>query len=260
MNKILSKVAAALAVALVLAFAPSSAIAMPAASARYGAGSFTVANTTLLSYGCFYHPYTVNLGVTGASYWDVDVRVLAPNGSVFEMDYLYGTGSGSASFPEDMFFCSSLDPAGTYTITGTVTTYDYYYDEIAATPLTSSAFTVSPYVAPAPTPTPVPVPAPAPVPAPTTTAPVFADVSGTVSKKLINRGVKFTFRAKALPSGTTLRKKLTWTIVSDGKFKTITQGPSSTKSLTMRFPGRSGKHLVKVLRNGKLATKVTVRA
>ena len=127
----------------------------------YGTGGFTIGNVQLLSYGCFYHPYQVNLTLGAETTdWSYDVRVLAPNGSVHDFAYDYGTGGGARTVAEEAFFCSSLDPAGTYTVTGTLETYegvsDYTPTQVALTP---ASFQVLAYTPPPPPPPPPP-PAP----------------------------------------------------------------------------------------------------
>lgn len=255
----MKKIIQMLAVVLALVLAPSAAFAGPSAEARYGSGTFTVANTSLKEYGCFYHPYTVNLNIGTETYdWDAEIRVLAPNGTVAEFDFIDGVGVGAGSLPEEIFFCSSLDPAGTYTITGTLSTYESYYDytptDVALAPV---AFTVSPYVAPTPPPPPAPVPAPAPAPAPV----VYADVTGKVSVKSVANGAKLTFKSNALPSGATQRKALSWKVIADGKVKkTFSQIPSTIRSLTVRFKDKTGRHVIKVQRNGKVVRTVRLIA
>lgn len=234
-----------LVVALALALAPTVAVA-PSAHARYGSGSFTVKNAQHLSSGCYYHPYAVNLNITGASYWDVDIRILAPNGSIADLNYISGTGSGAASFPEETFLCSSLDAPGTYKITGKVTTYDYYYGQIAEAQMIPASFQVLAYTPPAPPPPPP--------------APVYADVTGSVSHKMVTRGVKFTFKSDALPPGATLRNALKWKVVAEGRVRaSFTQGPSNIRTKTIRFAAGTGRHVVKVLRHGIRVKTVSFR-
>ena len=83
-------------------------------------------------------------------------------------------------------------------------------------------------------------------------------MTGTVAKKLITRGVRFTFRSKAIPAGTVMGDKLKWVVKYDGRTKRIAQGPSEVDRLTLRFD--SGRHVVKVFRDGARVTTATVRA
>lgn len=84
------------------------------------------------------------------------------------------------------------------------------------------------------------------------------NVTGTVAKKMVTGGVKFTFRSAATPAGMVAGNPLKWVIKYDGQSKRITQGPSEVDSKTVQFSG--GRHIVKVFRNGVQVTKVTVRA
>ena len=97
-------------------------------------------------------------------------------------------------------------------------------------------------------------PAPPPPPPP---APVYSDVTGTVTKKAISNGVKFRFKTAPIPAGTLAGKQLRWVIKYDGRTKRITQGPSKVDALPLRFD--SGRHIVKVFRNGTRVSTVTVR-
>jgi hypothetical protein len=168
------------------------------AEARYGTGGFTVADVQLLSYGCFYHPYQINLNLGyETTDWSVDARVLAPNGSVFDLAYGYGEGGGPRTIAEEMFFCSSTDSTGTYSITGVLETYegssDYTPTSVSLTPAT---FQVSPY-APPPPPPPPPTATPPPVPIVQPTA-----VSLKASKLVVAQGqtVRYNFRVTT-PTG-----------------------------------------------------------
>lgn len=119
----------------------------------------------------------------------------------------------------------------------------YSYNQLEV--LISDQFTIS---NPAPPPAPVPVPVPAPVPAP----PATADVTGTVSSKGVTNGVKLAFKSAALPVGTVVGKRLSWTVLVDRKIrKSFSQGPSAIRNLKVTSPDRSGRHVVKILRNGK---------
>ncbi len=234
---------------------------------RYGTGGFTITDVTLLGYGCFYHPYSVDLDLgVETTKWDVDVRVLAPNGSVFDFGFFDGTGGGHRTLAGEMFFCSSSEVTGVYTATGKLSTYEGAEDyEATVQTLLPAAFTVAPYVAPPPLPGPVPGPVPVPVPTATPTtapspAPVYADVKGSLRKRRIDRGVVLTFTAKRLPNDSIVRDPLTWSIVVDGKVKSFEQDPGTIRKKSLKFAGASGAHQVKVLRNGKAVTKMTLRA
>lgn len=246
------KLMKALALAIVLALLPSvaSAATPSSVSMRYGTGTFTVGNAQLLSSGCFYHPYTVNLNVGyETTDWDVDVRIMAPNGSIADLNFITGVGVGTGALAEEFFICSSLDQSGTYTITGTLNTYEGTYDFTPTKQaLVPVQFQVLPYVAPLP-------------PAPPVVAPITADVAGTVTSSNVTRGVKLNFATKALPAGTVMGNKVTWTVLLDGKIrKTLSQGPSARQSVKVTSPARSGQHVVKVLRDGKAVKTVKYRA
>jgi hypothetical protein len=254
MKRILSAVILALFVALV----PTGAFAQEA-SARYGTGSFTVNSLTLpAQFGCFYHPYTANLSLGWETTdWNLDVRITAPNGTLHDTAYAYelDTVGGTRSLAGEIFFCSSQTTPGTYTITGVLETYEGATDYTpTAQNLAPATFTVSPYVAPTPPPTAPTVP-PAPAPAVT-----YADVKGTIAKQAVTRGVKFTFNAQPLPAGAQIRNQLKWTIIKDGRVSSFTQRPDTKRVKTYTFTRGSGVHKIKVLRNGKVASKVTVRA
>ncbi|WP_457207569.1 hypothetical protein [Nocardioides sp. P5_C9_2] len=262
----MKKIIQMLAVVLALVLAPSAAFADQGAEAKYGTGSFTVKSLTLpAQYGCFYHPYTVNLTLGWETTdWSLDVRITAPNGTIFDEASAseFGTVGGTRSLSGEIFFCSSQTAPGTYTMTGVLDTYEGASDYTpTAQSLAPMQFTVSPYVAPTPPPPPAPAPVPAPAPAPAPAPVVYADVTGKVSSKAITDGAKLTFKSNALPSGATQRKALTWTVIADGKIKkTFTQQASNARNVTVRFKNKTGKHVINVLRNGKVAKTVRVTA
>lgn len=198
-------------------------------------GSFATQPAQLRDYGCFYHPYTVTFETDPmGDGWSLEVRVLAPNGTIFDSASKIGTlGAAYGSFKEEMFFCSSLDVPGTYTITGTVTSY--YGGGSRNWPMTPLSFEV------------LPVPK--------------VDVTGTVKKRSVDRGARFTFRSQPLPVGTVQGRGLLWKVVYDGRVRRVRQNADERDVVTLKFPRGSGKHRIKIWRNGQraLTTVVTVK-
>lgn len=247
MKKILSAVILALVVALV----PAGAFAKPGGTeGRYGTGYFTVGPATLPASGCINHPMRADVNLDYATDgWFISVNALRPDGSLADgwVSEVYWYDYGASYFEETIMLCTGLDMPGTYTMTGTIHTVNNGSSTVVQQPMTPATFAVNPYVAPVVTPPPPP-------------APVTADVVGNVTKKFITRGVKLTFKAKKLPDGTVLGRKLRWSIVVDNKVKSFSQGPDSKKVKSLTFPRRSGVHKIKVLRNGKVAMRLRVRA
>nr|WP_300048118.1 hypothetical protein [uncultured Nocardioides sp.] len=232
-----------------------------AVAAKYGTGYFTVGAANIpATGGCFYHPYRVdvNLGYETDG-WFLSVNINGPKGYVDSwVSDVYWDDWGASYWEEDVFICSTLHGPGTYTMTGTLHTVNSGSSTVVEQALTPASFVVNPYVAPAPPPPPVPT---IPAPVPTTPAAVnYVDVKGTVSKQAVTRGVKLTFKAKPIPVGAQIRNMLKWTIIKDDKVSSFTQKPDTKKVKTLTFKKGSGVHKIKVLRNGKVATKVTVRA
>lgn len=251
-----------LVIVLALMLIPATAHAKPI-ERKYGSGAITVAAAALKEYGCFYHPYsaTVTIGPETTN-WFASLDVIAPNGSVHSKKVTgISSAPGVVTVAGAVFLCSTLDAnkVGTWTITGMIHSTNIGGSGVAESPLTPATFVLSPYAAPAP-PAPVPTTPAEPV-ASTPAAPVYADVSGSASSKAVSKGVKLTLKSNAIPTGATVGKNLTWTVIADGKIKkTITQGASKITTVTLKFKARSGMHLVKVLRNGKVAKTVRVRA
>lgn len=209
-----------------------------------GTATLTIPDVTMSAdQGCIEHYGTFS--TTHIDYWNVDINVTGPS-TWPPSDYLFGTGPSSQIVA--LTLCPSMDGPGTYTATGLVTVEDpYSWDQLNA--LVTDTYTIS-------RPTPPPPPPPPPAPAPT-----YADVTGKVTNKPVARGVKFTFKSNALPSGATLRNTLKWKVVADGRTKaSFSQGPSNIRTKTVRFAARSGKHVVKVLRNGRVVKTVRFRA
>ncbi|GAA1918987.1 hypothetical protein [Nocardioides hwasunensis] len=228
--------------ALALALVPTGATAsQPTGSmtARTGAGSFTVAPTlTLPAEDCVDHYYDLHLTIgEDTDDWYVDVTVLAPDGSIvggYESDTYNDTG---AQLLDDyVTLCSGDDDPGAYRIVGDLYTTNDDSPTYVKQALTPSGFTV--------------------VAAPVT----YVDVAGTVSKKLVRRGVELTFKADKVPASTTVRTPLRWSVVVDGRLTSFTQKPGATKRKKYVFAQGSGRHRIKVLRNGKPTLKVVVRS
>lgn len=210
-----------------------------------GTATLTIPDVTLPASGCINHYGTFS--TTTPDYWNIDVDYTGPT-TWSTSDYLYGTGPQSGRIVE-FVMCASSDGPGVYTAGGLMTVESpYTYDQREV--IVSDQFVV------AHTPPPPPPPPPAP-PAPPT--PVYADVSGTVVKKPLDSGVRLRFRSNAIPAGATVRNALKWKITYDGRTKKVTQGPNELDTLNLRF--KSGRHAIKVFRNGTrvLTTVVRVR-
>lgn len=249
MKKFLSAIILALLVALV----PAGAFAQPGdtSAARYGTGTFTVGPATVPAAGCISHPLRVDLNVGyETDGWFISVNVNRADGSVADswVSEVYFDDWGASYFEEPFQLCAGA-VTGNYTASGTLHTINAGSSVVTQQPLTPTVFAVAPYIAP------VVVP-----PVVVTPAPVTADVAGAVTKKWVDRGVQFTFKSKAIPAGTVVGDKVQWSIVSGDKVKSFSQGPSATSKKTLKFPKNSGAHKIKVLRNGKVAMRVTVRA
>jgi hypothetical protein len=202
---------------ILVAVAALAATLIPApAHAVTGSGYFDPVGTVQLKdSGCFYVPYYARLSVgAGASSWDVDTRILYPNGTVFDEGFDYGSGSGNFVDSEEMLFCSSIDPAGTYTMSGKLTVYDASYNktEFALAP---SSFQVLPY-------------APPPLP--------NKNVKGKaphVAKYAYLRKFAVTFSTKPTPVGYQEGKAYAWTVFINGrKVKKLVEGAGETKYWT----------------------------
>lgn len=234
MKKILAVSAAAIVAQVGLA-APASAdtVALPYG----GTATLTVPDVTLPLSGCITH--YGSFSITHTAYWNVDIEYTGP--TTYPVgDYLYGTGPQSDRVVE-FLMCASSDQPGVYTARGLVTVEDpNAYNQL-------EAFVTDQFVVAHATPPPPPPP-----------APVYSDVTGTVAKKMITDGVKFTFKSKPTPSGTVTGDPLKWVVKYDGRRKKITQGPAEVDKLTLRF--KQGKHVVKVFRNGAKVMTATVRA
>jgi hypothetical protein len=228
MKKIIAAPVAAF-VAVVGLAAPASAdtVALPYG----GTATLTIPDVTLTPGGsCISHYGTFS--TTHIDYWNVDVTANGPT-TWPASDYLYGTGPATRIV--ELTLCPSFDGPGLYTAGGLMTVEDpASYNQLEV--LITDQFTIS-------------NPAPAPL--------VYADVTGKVSSKAVTRGVKLTFKSNALPSGATQRKALSWTVIADRKVKSsFTQPASNIRTKTLRFKARTGKHVIKVLRNGKVTKTI----
>lgn len=207
-------------------------------------GSFTTTNVQMKASGCWYHPYAIvfDSGPMTES-WYIEARVLRPTGTVFDIALESGENWAGGKIGEEMFFCSYED-TGTYTITGTITTYPGKI----VTQMTPLTFQV------------LPVPAPvAPTVAPTPVVPPTVDVVGTLVKKNIVRGKKFVFVASATPVGSVEGRSLSWKVSYDDEVEWVRQGAGERDSLKVRFPAGSGLHRVRVSLNGKRVYVARVR-
>lgn len=204
-------------------------------SAQYVvAGSFEVADVVLKD-GCFYHPYVVRFETTPSTdMWAVNVRLLAPDGTVSDMSLKTGSGWAGGRYAEETFLCEGIDDPGTYTLTGKVSTFGDDGEQEAL--MTPSSFQVLPLPA-------VPV----------------ADVTGTVTSQNIQKGVKLVFQTGSMPAGSVQGAWLSWKVVYDGRTKRIKQGWNERYPLPVKFKTGSGKHVIGVYRNGALVKTVRVR-
>lgn len=219
----------------------TAGVATPAAadtvSLPYGgSATLTIPDVTLTPGGGCVNHYG-SFSISHIDYWNVDITANGPT-TWPSSDYLYGTGPQTRVV--DLLLCPTFDSPGLYTAGGLITVEDpYSYNQQEV--LISDQFVIS-------------HPAPPPPPPP----PVYTDVTGTVAKKMITKGVRLTFKSKATPAGTYTGKPLKWVVKYDGRSKRITQGPSEVKKLTLRFS--KGRHVVRVFRNGTKVTTATVRA
>lgn len=216
---------------LLLGISPPPARAEPTPGQPYPpTGTFATANAQLLDSGCFYHPYSLAYDSGPMTEeWALSIRVIAPNGSVADMASKFGSNWTRGTLTEEVLLCSSLDAPGTYTLTGTITTWPGDID----TPIPTQSFQVLP----------VPV----------------ADVTGTVTKRPAIDGIKLTFRASALPAGHAQGRALRWKVTYDGHTRRVTQDASERDTLGLHFRPRTGAHAIRVYRNGARVLTTTVR-
>lgn len=247
----MKRIIAAAVAAIMLALAPGAATAATPDARKLGTGYFTVGAANLPASGCISHPMRadVNIGYETDG-WFLSVTANRPDGSIADgwVSEVYWDDWGQSYFEETILLCTGIDTPGSYTLNGVINTVNNGSATVVKQPMSPAVFAVNAYVAPTPPPPPPPAP------------PVAADVTGSVTKKRVDRGVQFTFKSKALPAGTVVGNKLQWSIVSDDKVKSFSQGPSAVSKKTLKFPKRSGIHKIKVLRNGKVAMRVIVRA
>lgn len=210
---------------------PAQADATPYPMPTYVvSGSFTVADTVMKD-GCFYHPYVVNFETTPTTdYWAVHVRVLGPDGTVADMDTKSGSGWAGGKYAGEVFLCEGMDPAGAYTLSGTVATLGDEGDR--ETPMTPATFQVFPLV----------------------------DVTGTVATKRIVDGVRFIFRTPAQPVNTGVGDPVRWRVTFDGRTKRVTQRWGARYVWRKQFTDGSGLHVLRVYRNDAMIKKVRYRA
>lgn len=233
-----------LALAVTFTLAPVAAYGSSSAptDARYGTGSFAVSNVVLPVTGCISHWYvtTVHVGDETDS-WYVDVTVYDPDGGIaggFDRE-VSDDEPGATSIDDDVSLCAGVDDPGTYRVVGSLFTANNGSSSFVEQQLTASSFTVA---------------------APAGATPTQVDVVGTVTSAQVARGVRLTFRTEPVPSGT-VANKVRWTVLLDGKIrKTFSQDAADRRQLKVTSPARSGKHVVKVLRNGKPMKTVKYRA
>ena len=161
--------------------------------------------------------------------WGISIRVLAPDGTLADIASKLGSNWTRGTVAEDILLCSSLDQPGTYTLTGFITTWPGDVDTV----FPSLTFEVLP----------VPV----------------ADVTGTVAKRATADGAKLIFRSAPTPAGYVQGSRLTWKITYDGRAKRIAQYAGERDVLRLTFRPGTGKHVIRVYRNGARVLKMVVR-
>lgn len=236
----MKKLTGLLALAVTFALSPVAAHGSPA-DARYGSGSFAVSDAVLPATGCINHWYvtTVHVGEE-TDRWYVDVTVYDPDGGIaggYDRE-ASDDEPGTTSIDDDVSLCAGVDDPGTYRIVGSLFTANAGSASYVEQALTPSSFTLA-------------------GPSGTSTQ---VDVVGKVSSAKVARGVRLTFRTEPVPAGVDATK-VRWTVLLDGKIrKTFSQGPADRRDLKVTSSARSGKHVVKVLRNGKPMKTVRYRA
>lgn len=220
-----------------MAAAPPRAAAEPGLPTPYPmptytvSGSFTVTNAVMKD-GCFYHPIVVNFETTPSTdLWAVNARVTAPDGTVAGTIHKSGSGWAGGKFADEVLLCEGADAAGTYTLTGEVSTLGDEGEQDAV--MTPASFEVFPLV----------------------------DVTGTVSTKKITRGVRLIFRTPAQPANTGVGDPARWRVTYDGTHsKKVTQRWDARYVWRKQFPAESGRHVVRVYLNDTLVRRLIVRA
>lgn len=193
-------------------------------------GTFATTNAQLKESGCFYHRYTLAFDSGPMTEeWGISIRVLGPDGTLADIASRFGSNWSRGTLAEDILLCSSLDQPGTYTLTGFITTWPGDVDTVFP-PLTFEVL-------------PVPV----------------ADVTGTVAKRVMAGGAKLIFRSAPTPTGYAQGRRLTWKIAYDGRSKRIAQHAAERDVLRLAFRPGTGKHAIRVYRNGARVLKVIVR-
>lgn len=224
-------------------------VLLPAAAmASAGAGAYNVpATVQLKDSGCFYVPYSASLNFSSDTVdWSLDTRILSPNGTIFDFGFDYGTGSTPVTSTEEMFFCSSIDAIGTYTVTGVLTTDNANYDSVE-TALSPQTFQVLPYVAPTPPPT------------------TYVQVAGEVTKssyRKSNLKYKAVVRTESDPgTPNSVGTPLKWTLKLGSKtVDSLTQLYSEKGSLRYQIPqkAKTRTYKVRVLQGSKVDVRKTV--
>ncbi len=87
-----------------------------------------------------------------------------------------------------------------------------------------------------------------------------ANVTGSYTKEKDGRQVKVFLTSDAQPANTTLGNKLVWKVKVDGNVKLrAEQGFSDYDKFKHKFAANSGKHTVKILKNGTLVKTIEVK-
>lgn len=98
----------------------------------------------------------------------------------------------------------------------------------------------------------------APVVVPPTTKNVTGKVTTSVKKK--KNKVKIKLISDAQPANSVLGKKLSWTVIVDGKTEyKATQGFGSKDKIVRKFKNNTGAHKIKVQKNGSTVAKVKIK-
>ena len=95
---------------------------------------------------------------------------------------------------------------------------------------------------------------------PAAPAPTVVDVDGTESVLVRPHSVRIDLRSDAKPENSVLGERLAWKITVDGKVEFRTrQGFDDHDIVRQHFADGSGRHVLKVFKNGELVRKVVAR-
>jgi len=226
---------------LAVAAAATALAMLPTAALAAGSGYYTTSNTTLLASGCFFHPYVTTLSLSSdVTDWILETRIIAPDGSVADLDVDFGEGGGERTLAEDTLLCSSSDKPGAYTISGKLTTYGPFTPTEEG--IGAATFQVAAYVPPP--------------------APPAVDVDGAATKLPApdKRSLRFRLRAFPTPTGYVEGKPLVWKFKLDQRRAVkVTQEAGDSYTYSREFSPGSGLHKIVVWKNGVRERKFSIR-